>query len=118
MFWSLVRPDRILPPITKRAAVTTSLAELAVGMITLLRRRSVRRSKMRRILNLAIDRHAASGHPPGVASSAGRRTRICDIRAALDLTVSNIVHRQEPRRCPADAAGAACNHCHLVAPFP
>jgi hypothetical protein len=31
-------PDRILPPITKRAAVTTSLeaGELAVGMITLL----------------------------------------------------------------------------------
>src|SRR6516225_6707080 len=36
MFWSLVRPDRILPPITRSAAVTTSLeaGELAVGMIT------------------------------------------------------------------------------------
>src|SRR6516164_3269987 len=36
MFWSLVRPDRILPPITRSAAVTTSLEadELAVGMIT------------------------------------------------------------------------------------
>src|SRR6266567_6424839 len=35
MFWSLVRPDRILPPITKSAAVTTSLeaGELAVRMI-------------------------------------------------------------------------------------
>src|SRR5215472_7189822 len=33
MFWSLVRPDRILPPITKSAAVTTSLEtdESAVG---------------------------------------------------------------------------------------
>jgi hypothetical protein len=40
----------------------------------------------------AIDRHTASSHPPGVASSAGRRTRICDTRAALDLTMSNIVH--------------------------
>jgi len=37
MFWSLVRPDRILPLITKSAAVTTSLEadELAVGMINL-----------------------------------------------------------------------------------
>src|SRR5262249_13559438 len=36
MFWSLVRPDRILPPITRSAAVTTSLeaGELAVVMIT------------------------------------------------------------------------------------
>src|SRR5262245_28583877 len=36
MFWSLVRPDRILPPITRSAAVTTSLEadESAVGMIT------------------------------------------------------------------------------------
>src|SRR6516164_7806251 len=35
-FWSLVRPDRILPPITRRAAVTTSLKadELGVDMIT------------------------------------------------------------------------------------
>jgi hypothetical protein len=35
MFWSLVRPDRILPPITKSAAETTSLeaGELAVRMI-------------------------------------------------------------------------------------
>ena len=35
MFWSLVRPDRILPPITRSAAVTTSLEadESAVGMI-------------------------------------------------------------------------------------
>jgi hypothetical protein len=34
IFWSLVRPDRILPPITRSAAVTTSLeaGELAVGM--------------------------------------------------------------------------------------
>src|SRR6516164_3955066 len=36
MFWSLVRPDKILPPITRSAAVTTSLEadESAVGMIT------------------------------------------------------------------------------------
>src|SRR5215510_11999086 len=36
MFWSLVRPERILPPITRSAAVTTALEadELAVGMIT------------------------------------------------------------------------------------
>src|SRR6516162_6409227 len=36
MFWSLVRPDRLLPPITRSAAVATSLEadELAVGMIT------------------------------------------------------------------------------------
>src|SRR5262249_36203518 len=36
MFWSLVRPDRILPPITRSAAVTTSLGadESAVGIIT------------------------------------------------------------------------------------
>src|SRR5215471_1287956 len=36
MFWSLVRPDRILLPITRSAAVTASLEadELAVGMIT------------------------------------------------------------------------------------
>jgi hypothetical protein len=36
MFWSLVRPDRILLPITRSAAVTTSLEadESAVGMIT------------------------------------------------------------------------------------
>src|SRR5262249_19509891 len=36
MFWPLVRPDRILPPITRSAAVTTSweAGELAVGMIT------------------------------------------------------------------------------------
>src|SRR5215472_14800221 len=36
MFWSLVRPDRILPPITRSAAVTTSVEtdESAVGMIT------------------------------------------------------------------------------------
>src|SRR5262249_36799132 len=35
MFWSLVRPDRIVPPITRSAAVTTSLeaGELAVRMI-------------------------------------------------------------------------------------
>ena len=35
-FWSLVRPDRILLPITRSAAVTVSLEadELAVGMIT------------------------------------------------------------------------------------
>jgi hypothetical protein len=34
--WSLVRPDRILLPITRSAAVTTSLeaGELTVGMIT------------------------------------------------------------------------------------
>ena len=34
MFWSLVRPDRILPPITKSAAVITSLEAggLAVGI--------------------------------------------------------------------------------------
>src|SRR5262249_26554667 len=95
MFWSLVRPDRILPPITKRAAVTISLEAGAVGMITLRRRRAYDGQKcdgsMRRHPNLAFDRHAASNHPPGVAST-GRRTRICDIRAALDLTVSNIVH--------------------------
>src|SRR5262249_172288 len=37
MFWSLVRPDRILPPITRSAAVGISLEadELAVGMINL-----------------------------------------------------------------------------------
>ena len=36
MVWSLVRPDKILLPITRSAAVTTSLEadELAVGMIT------------------------------------------------------------------------------------
>src|SRR5262249_23443805 len=36
MFWSLVRPDRILLPITRSAAVTTSLEadESAVAMIT------------------------------------------------------------------------------------
>src|SRR5262249_2379172 len=36
MFWSLVRPDKILLPITRSAAVTASLEadELAVGMIT------------------------------------------------------------------------------------
>src|SRR2546430_5409410 len=36
MFWSLVRPDRILLPITRSAAVTTSLEadELVVDMIT------------------------------------------------------------------------------------
>src|SRR6266511_3007119 len=36
MFWSLVRPDRILLPITRSAAVTTSLEadELAVDMIS------------------------------------------------------------------------------------
>src|SRR5262245_54871816 len=36
MFWSLVRPDKILLPITRSAAVATSLEEdeLAVGMIT------------------------------------------------------------------------------------
>src|SRR6516164_5889935 len=36
MFWSLVRPDKILLPITRSAAVATSLAadESAVGMIT------------------------------------------------------------------------------------
>src|SRR6516164_3007891 len=41
MFWSLVRPDRILPPITRSAAVTTSLGadESAVGMITCQRSR-------------------------------------------------------------------------------
>src|SRR5262249_52532059 len=34
MFWSFVRPDRILPPITRSAAVTASLEadELAVGI--------------------------------------------------------------------------------------
>src|SRR5262245_622478 len=36
MFWSLVRPDKILLPITRSAAVATSLEadELGVGMIT------------------------------------------------------------------------------------
>ena len=36
MFWSLVRPDKILLPITRSAAVTTSLEadESSVGMIT------------------------------------------------------------------------------------
>src|SRR6516164_6830529 len=36
MFWSLVRPERILPPITRSAAATNSLEadESAVGMIT------------------------------------------------------------------------------------
>src|SRR5262249_59877764 len=36
MFWSLVRPDRILPPITRSAAVTASLeaGASAVVMIT------------------------------------------------------------------------------------
>jgi len=36
MFWSLVRPDKILLPITRSAAVTTFLEadELAVGTIT------------------------------------------------------------------------------------
>src|SRR5215510_9749175 len=36
MFWSLVRPDRILPPITRSAAATNSLEadESATGMIT------------------------------------------------------------------------------------
>src|SRR5262249_54723455 len=37
MFWSLVRPDKILLPITRSAAVTTSLEadESAVGMVTI-----------------------------------------------------------------------------------
>src|SRR5262249_11159207 len=37
MFWSLVRPDKILPPITRSAAVRISLEadELAVGTINL-----------------------------------------------------------------------------------
>src|SRR6266508_3467686 len=37
MFWSLVRPDRILPPITSSAAVTTSLEadESTAGIIHL-----------------------------------------------------------------------------------
>ena len=37
MFWSLVRPDKILLPITRSAAVTASSEadELAVGMINL-----------------------------------------------------------------------------------
>src|SRR5262249_33788219 len=45
MFWSLVRPDRILPPITRSAAVTTSLeaGKLAVGMITCGGRTTVKR---------------------------------------------------------------------------
>src|SRR5262245_11611417 len=36
MFWSLVRPDRILPPLTRSAAVTSSLEadKWAIGMIT------------------------------------------------------------------------------------
>jgi hypothetical protein len=36
MFWSLVRPDKILLPITWSAAVATSLEadDLAVGIIT------------------------------------------------------------------------------------
>jgi hypothetical protein len=50
MFWSLVRPDRILPPITKSAAVTTTLeaSELAVSMITWVRGASIEweRSKL------------------------------------------------------------------------
>src|SRR5262249_24935047 len=45
MFWSLVRPDRILQQITRSAAVTTSLeaGELAVGMITCGGRTTVKR---------------------------------------------------------------------------
>src|SRR6266545_6667057 len=36
MFWSLVRPDRILPPITRSAAVTTSLeAGESAGIVQL-----------------------------------------------------------------------------------
>src|SRR6266540_4141782 len=36
MFWSLVRPDRILPPITRSAAVTTSLeADESAGIVQL-----------------------------------------------------------------------------------
>src|SRR5262245_63505280 len=50
MFWSLVRPDRILPPITRSAAVTTSLEadELAVGMITC---EDVLRGRTSRLIN-------------------------------------------------------------------
>src|SRR6266508_6279602 len=36
MFWSLVRPDRILPPITRSAAMTTSLeADESAGIVQL-----------------------------------------------------------------------------------
>jgi hypothetical protein len=42
--------------------------------------------------NLAIVRYTASSHPPGVASPPGWCTRICGTSAALDLTVSDIVH--------------------------
>src|SRR6266516_7913564 len=36
MFWSLVRPDRILPPITRSAAVTTSWdADESAGIVQL-----------------------------------------------------------------------------------
>ena len=44
--WSLVRPDKILPPITRSAAVATSLEgdEWAVGMITCERSRRRLRS--------------------------------------------------------------------------
>src|SRR6266516_4185072 len=36
MFWSLVRPDRILPPITRSAAVPTSLdADESAGIVQL-----------------------------------------------------------------------------------
>src|SRR5262249_16596303 len=52
MFWSLVRPDRILPPITRSAAVMTSLeaGELTVGMITRGgRTHDHRRSKQRKV---------------------------------------------------------------------
>src|SRR5262249_39524141 len=84
---SLVRPDRILPPITRSAAVTTSLeaGELAVGMITCGGRTTVKRcgGSLAVDSNFAIVAYAASSRPPGVASPPGRRTLI-DFRDASD----------------------------------
>src|SRR5262249_17656809 len=80
MFWSLVRPDKILLPITRSAAVTTSLeaGESAVGMITSLvphgtlggRRQQVKVTHEQSEAS-AVDRI----HPParGEASTPGRQ---------------------------------------------
>jgi hypothetical protein len=107
----LVNRIGFLPPITKSAAVTTSFeaGELAVGMITLRRRHNVRRSRMRRILapspqpcHQALCRFKAPAGRCALARTAHSHVRY----AALDLTVSNIVHpptihRQHLRRNPA-----------------
>src|SRR5438445_9566181 len=105
MFWSLVRPDRILPPITRSAAVATSLeaGELAVVMITCGGRNRGRMTHdgqrceriLRRLLppcHCGLCCFMADPKRKPRQSDVDRDTRALMVRAGLRLDMQNSPH--------------------------